>query len=171
MELKCRSVLGWIPAFFWLLTLPAWAVEYRLQVANLDWLTFSAHLEDSASASRGERMVRSEARGDKIEFQPGAVIPGREVRLLEDPGYGGQPLVLAAVLPATRNDAWTTLVWEGNPRDSVAFVVKTEMRNWQEVVAVAANPEGVLRRLSIGGPGLFGRASQQVPEASYDFIR
>jgi hypothetical protein len=35
---------------------------------------------------------------------------------------------------------------------------------------VAANPEGTLRRLSLGGPGFFGRQWQEVPEAAYDFI-
>jgi hypothetical protein len=49
-------------------------------------------------------------------------------------------------------------------------VVKSEMVAWQEVRAVAANPEGALRRLSIGGPALFGRQWQQVPEVSYDYI-
>ncbi|MBI3328309.1 MAG: hypothetical protein HYZ81_16590, partial [Nitrospinae bacterium] len=52
----------------------------------------------------------------------------------------------------------------------VAFVVKSEMQAWQEVWAVAANAEGVLRRLSIGGPALFGHQWQQVPDVSYEFI-
>jgi hypothetical protein len=44
------------------------------------------------------------------------------------------------------------------------------MQAWPEVRAIAANPDGVLKRLSIGGPSLFGGGSQQVPEASYDFL-
>jgi hypothetical protein len=48
--------------------------------------------------------------------------------------------------------------------------MKSEMQAWPEVRAIAANPEGVLKRLSIGGPSLFGGGSQQVPEASYDFL-
>jgi hypothetical protein len=62
------------------------------------------------------------------------------------------------------------LVWQGNPGDTIAFEVKSEMRAWQEVWALAANPEGALRRLSIGGPALFGRPWQQVPEVSDDYI-
>jgi hypothetical protein len=65
---------------------------------------------------------------DAMEFPPAAVIPGREVRLLEDPAYGGNPPARLRVLPATRNQAWTTLVWEANPGDTVAFLVKSEMR-------------------------------------------
>jgi hypothetical protein len=74
------------------------------------------------------------------------------------------------VLPATRYHAWTTLVWHGNPGDTIAFVVKSEMHAWQEAWAVAANPEGTLRQLSIGGPALFGRQGQKVPEVIYDDI-
>jgi hypothetical protein len=150
---------------------PVRAAEYRLQVTNLDYLTFSNYLETSAPPWRGEEYMGGlEARLDRQEFPTAAVIPGREVQLLEEPGYGGKPPARLAVLPATRQQAWTTLVWEGNPEDAVAFVVKTEMVAWQEVRAVATNAEGVLRRLSIGGPALFGRRWQQVPEVSYDYI-
>jgi hypothetical protein len=41
-----------------LLAIPAWAVEYRLGVTDLDDLNFSAHLQHSSSTWRGEaRMV------------------------------------------------------------------------------------------------------------------
>lgn len=105
-----------------------------------------------------------------MEFPPAAVIPGREVQLLEDPGYGGKSPARLAVLPATRRQARTTLVWQGNPGDTIAFVVKSEMHAWQGAWAVAANPEGTLRQLSIGGPALFGRQGRQAPEVSYDYI-
>jgi hypothetical protein len=58
----------------------------------------------------------------------------------------------------------------GNPGHTIAFVVKSEMHAWQEGWAVAANPEGTLRQLSIGGPALFGRQGREVPEVSYDYI-
>jgi hypothetical protein len=48
--------------------------------------------------------------------------------------------------------------------------MKSEIQAWPEVRAVAANAEGVLRRLSIGGPSLFGGGSRQVPEVAYDFL-
>ena len=114
-------------------------------------------------------MGRLEARLDTMQFPPGALIPGREVRLLQDQGYGGRP-VLGVLLPAKKEESWTTLMWQADPGDTVAFVVKTEMLAWQEVRAVATNAEGTLRRLSIGGPALFGRPWQQVPEVAYDYI-
>ena len=44
------------------------------------------------------------------------------------------------------------------------------MAAWQEVWFVAANPGGTLRRLSMGGPGIFGHSSREVPEVSQDFL-
>jgi hypothetical protein len=49
-------------------------------------------------------------------------------------------------------------------------VMKSEVQAFPEVRAVAANVEGVPRRLSIGEPSLFGGGSRPVPEASYDFL-
>ena len=33
-ELTRRTLVGWIFGLVWLMALPAWAVEYRLQVTN-----------------------------------------------------------------------------------------------------------------------------------------
>jgi hypothetical protein len=115
-------------------------------------------------------MSRLETRLDNGEFSTAAVLPGRQVQPLQDQGYGGQPLAWLQVLPSTRESAWTTLQWEGNPGDRVAFVIRSEIRAWQEVVTVAANPEGVLRRLAIGSPGWFGRSVPEVREVAYDYI-
>jgi hypothetical protein len=166
-----RSIVAWLLASVWLLVLPAWAVEYRLQVTNLDYRTFSKYLENSSPAWRGEeRMGGLEVRLDTQEFPTSAVLPGREVQLLEDPRYGGKAPARVSLLPATRDQSWTTFVWEGNPGDTAAFVVKTDMVAWQEVWSVAAIVGEGLRRLSIGGPGLFGHQWQQVPEVSYTFL-
>ena len=75
-----------------------------------------------------------------------------------------------SLLPATRQQAWTTYVFDGNTRDTVTFVVKSYMAAWQEVWQVGANPGGQLRRLSMAGPGIFGRFWQEVPEVSQAFL-
>ena len=171
MPMKLRLIVGGMLTSMWLLGLPSWAVQYRLQVVNLDALTVSAQVENSGPPGLGEeRMSRLEARLDNGEFPASAVIPGRQVQLLQDPSYGGKTPAALVVLPITRDSAWTTLQWEGNPGDSVAFVIKSEIRAWQEVVTVAANPEGVLRRLAIGSPGWFGRSRQEVREVAYDYL-
>ena len=161
--MKPRVIVGGVLASLWLLGLPTWAVEYRLQVVNLDAMTVLAHIDNSGPAPHGEaRQSHLEARLDHGGFAAAAALPGRQVQLLHDPGYGGTPLAWLQVLPSARDSAWTTLQWEGHPGDRVAFVVSSEMRAWQEVVAVAANPEGVLRRLVIGvgdGSDAHGRRS------------
>jgi hypothetical protein len=163
--------IGWTMAFLCLLAMPAWAVEYRLQIVNLDFLTLSAYTDPSTPGQAGEGSLRRlEASLDRMEFPPGALIPGREVLLLDNPGYGGIVPSRLSILPATREQAWTTLVWDANPGDTIVFVVKSDMAAWQEVWNIGANPEGTLRRLSLGGPSLFGARSYEVPQVSYDFL-
>jgi hypothetical protein len=163
--------IGWTMAFLCLLAMPAWAVEYRLQIVNLDFLTLSAYTDPSTPGQAGEGSLRRlEASLDRMEFPPGALLPGREVLLLDNPGYGGIVPSRLSILPATREQAWTTLVWDANPGDTIVFVVKSDMAAWQEVWNIGANPEGTLRRLSLGGPSLFGARSYEVPQVSYDFL-
>jgi hypothetical protein len=166
-----RVIIGWTVAACWLLTIPAWAVEYRLQVTHIDYLTFASYLDrSSASPSGEETMAGLEARLEHMEFPTAAVIPGRELQLLQDPAYGGSIPARQSVLPATGKQAWTTVVWEGNPGERVAFVVKSYMVAWQEVWGIAANPQRVLRRLSLGGPGMFGSQTREVPTVARSYI-
>jgi hypothetical protein len=78
--------------------------------SGLDALTVSAQVENSGPPGLGEeRMSRLGARLDNGEFSTAAVLPGRQVQLLQDPGYGGQAPARLQVLPSTRDSAWTTL--------------------------------------------------------------
>ena len=161
--MKSRTLVGGMFALIWLMAIPAWAVEYRLEVTNIDFLTFSSYMEKASPWwAQNEPMGRLEARLDAQQFSPAAVLPGREVQLLEDPAYGGTVPARVSHLPATGKQAWTTYI--------VAFVVRSDMAAWQEIWDVAANPGGTLRRLSMAGPGLFGRFWQEVPEVSQDFL-
>jgi uncharacterized caspase-like protein len=147
------------------------SIQYHLLVTHIDFGTFVNYLDKAPAGASGEEiMPRLEGRLDRLEFPSAAVIPGRDLQLLTDAGYGSSTPSRIAMVPMSKGQSWTTLVWEGNPGDRVAFVMKSEMQAWPEVRALAANPEGVLKRLSIGGPSLFGGGSQQVPEASYDFL-
>jgi len=166
-----RAIVGWAIASFLLLSLPAWAVEYRLQVTNLDRLIFASYFDRSpASPSGQETMQRLEVRLDSMEFPPSAVLPGRELRLLEDPAYGGQVPHRLSFLPATGQQSWTTVVWEANPGERVALVLKSDMAAWQEVWDIATNGTGVLRRVTIGGRSLLGGHSREVPAVSQNFL-
>jgi hypothetical protein len=166
-----RTIIGWAIVALGLLPLPVWAVEYRLQVTNIDFLIFASYLDRSRASPRGqETMQRLETRLDTMEFSPSAVLPGRELRLLEDTAYGGQVPARVSFLPATGQQSWTTVVWDGTPGAHVAFVVRSDMAAWQEVYDIAANATGVLRRLTIGGPALFGGQTRQVPTVPRDFL-
>jgi hypothetical protein len=163
--------IAWTMAFLCMLAVPAQAVEYRLQIVNLDFLTVYAYSDRPIPGQAGEgNMGRLEAKLDQMEFSTGALLPGREVLLLDDPRYGGIVPNRLSTLPATQNQAWTTLVWDANPGDTIVFVVKSDMPAWQEVWNIGGNPEGTLRRLSIGGPSLFGGRSYEVPQVFYDFL-
>jgi hypothetical protein len=168
--MNSRTLVGGMFALLWLTALPAWAVEYRLQVANIDDRIFSSY-EGKASSwtSQKEPMGRLDARLDQEHFSPAAILPGHHVELLEDPAYGGTTPTRVSLLPATGQQDWSTYVFDAKPGETVAFVVRTDMDAWQKVMDVAADAQGTFRRLSIGGPGLFG-GSREVPEVSQDFL-
>jgi hypothetical protein len=119
------------------MAMPAWAVEYRFQVTNVGALVFSSYMgKASPWWAQNEPMGRLEARLDTQQFSPAAALPGRELQLLEDPAYGGTVPARISLLPATRQQAWTTYVFEARPGDTVAFVVRSDMAGWQEIWSV-----------------------------------
>jgi hypothetical protein len=84
--MKSRTLVGGIFALMWLTSMPAWAMEYRLQVANIDDETFASY-EGKASSwtSMKEPMGRLEARLDDNHFSRNAILPGHHVELVQDP--------------------------------------------------------------------------------------
>ena len=169
--MKARTLVGGMFALLWLTALPTWAAEYRLQVANIDDQVFSSYEGKGTSFwSQKEPMGGLEARLDNNQFSNAAILPGHHVELLEDPAYGGTMPTRVSLLPATRYQDWSTYVFDANPGDTVAFVVRTDMYAWQEVMDVAAEANGTFRRLSIGGPGIFGNSSREVPQVAQDFL-
>jgi hypothetical protein len=87
-----RLIAAGVLASLWLLGLPTCAVEYRLQVVNLNALTVVAHIDNSGPAPYGEaRKSHLEVRLDNGGWSAAAALPGRQVHRLHAPGYGGQP--------------------------------------------------------------------------------
>jgi hypothetical protein len=160
-DMKLRFISAATLPLVWLLALPAWATEYRLEVTDLDYRTYATHQK---------HLGNLEKRLDAQKFSTAAVIPGREVQVLEDPGYGGTSPAQLAVLPATQHQAWTTVVWDGNPGDTVAFEVKSDMAAWQEVWWIAADTGEGLKQLALGDQASFDHQRPQVPEVANDFL-
>jgi hypothetical protein len=165
-----RFMIGCSVALLSVLISPVWALEYRLQVANLEFLTVSAYTDPEPGQPGEGSLTRLERQLDTMAFPASAIIPGREIQLLEDPRYGGKIPERLSILPTTRDQAWTTLIWDANPGETMVFVIKTDMVAWQQVWMLGANPEGTLRRMTIGGPSWFGGRSYEVPEVSHDFL-
>jgi len=104
------SMAAGLVACIGVLAVPAGAVEYRLQVANLESLTVAAYAGPPATPLPGTNtLARLETLLDQLALAPEALIPGREVHLLDHPGYGGKVPARLSVLPPTREHAWTTL--------------------------------------------------------------
>jgi len=116
--MKPRVLAAGVLASLWLLGLPTWAVEYRLQVVNLNALTVLAHIDNT-----GRHPMVSPARAI---LKPGSTMadfrrrsaPGATVQLLHDPGYGGTPPTWLQVLPNTRDSAWTRCSGTGIPANA-----------------------------------------------------
>jgi hypothetical protein len=172
--MKARTLVGGMFALLWLTALPTWAAEYRLQVANIDDHVFASYEGKAPSFwSMKEPMERLAERLDDNQFSRNAILPGHHVELVQDPAYGGITPKNVSLLPAYNyarsHEDWTTYVFDANPGDTVVFVVRTDMDAWQQDEDVAANVHGKFRRLSIGGPGIFG-GSREVPQVSQDFL-
>ena len=168
--MKSRTLVGGIFALLWLTTLPAWAVEYRLQVANIDEHVFSSYEGKGRSFwSQKEPMGRLEARLNQNQFPRADILPGHHVELVRDPAYGGIVPTKVARLPATRHQDWTTYVFDANPGDTVVFVVRPDIAAGEEAEDVASDVKCTFRRLSIGGPGFFG-GSREVPQVDQEFL-
>jgi hypothetical protein len=126
--MQSRTLIGGIIAMLWLTALPAWAVEYRLQVANIDDETFASYEGKAPSFwSMKEPMGRLEARLDDNQFSRNAILPGHRVELVQDPAYGGITPTKVSRLPATRDQDWSTVVFDANPGDTVVFVVRPDI--------------------------------------------
>jgi hypothetical protein len=56
-----------------------------------------------------------EGRLDRLEVPSAEVIPGRDIQLLTEDGYGNSTPSRMAVAPMSQVKSWTILVWEGQP--------------------------------------------------------
>ena len=110
--MTARGIRGWTIVALWLLSVPVGAVEYRLQVTNISDRNFNANFDRSNANPRGQETMQGlEARLDAMEFSTAAVLPGRELRLLDNPAFGGKVPDRVSFLPATRDQETAGVRW------------------------------------------------------------
>jgi hypothetical protein len=66
-----------------------------------------------------------------------------------------EPVVLSVTEPQPSNP-WMVASWEGTPGKTVLLQISGFQASYQELIALAVNTNGVLRRLPVHGVPLFG---------------
>jgi hypothetical protein len=146
-----RTLLGLVALATGLAASPAWAIEYRLRVANLYREAFSHYLDGPIETGSGELvMSRMEKALDEGTIARGALLSDRTFR------YGWDALaesfeavkVITEVHPLESPRRWDEAVWDGKPGERSVWVITPSSRHFEEVnqVAVkAAGPDAALR--------------------------
>jgi hypothetical protein len=150
------------------------AAQYRLQVANLEEMLFFRYVETQGAPLRAERHVlpRLEAELDRTGFPVRAILSDYTVQPVAPMAtVVGQfePVVLSVTSPQHSNP-WMVASWEGLPGKTVLLQLSGYQANYQELVAVAVNTNGVLRRLPVQGIPLFGSRKLLAPAVSSNYL-
>lgn len=131
--------------------LPAWAVEYRLQVVSLLEESFASFLKrgELADGASGPGLDRLEASLDQGEVPSGALVYDRHLQPARDGiarVYGGVR-VRAEVRPGGFDrERWDEARWEGKPGEQSVWVVAASTTRLQELYRVALKGAGPLRQ-------------------------
>jgi hypothetical protein len=126
--------------------LPALAVEYRLQVANLQESSFAHFLNGKVAAGAGElRMERLERSLDESRVPSGAFLyrPPQAARELMAVSFRATT-VRAEAAPAEGKRLWDEVVWEGKAGERSVFVISSTASHFQEVRHLALGTAGRL---------------------------
>jgi hypothetical protein len=119
---------------------PAWAAEYRLQVANLYSDSFVHYFDGPVGTGSGELVMDRLGRElDADKIPSGALLSDRTLR------YGWEAVagsfravkVIAEIRPAEGSRRWDEVVWQGNPGERSVWVVAPTTTRTQEVIHVA----------------------------------
>lgn len=130
---------------------PAFAVEYRLEVASLYREAFAHYFAGPLAAGPGQPvMSRLEKDLDTGGTARAAVLSDRTLR------YGWEAVarsfdatkVVAEIRPLESPRRWDDVVWEGKPGERTVWVIAPSARHFEEVYHVAvkgAGPDAGLR--------------------------
>ncbi len=168
-----KRLLGCVVLLLTVMAQTSGAVQYLLQVVNLEEKLFFRYVKTQRAPLRAERHVLPglEADLDRAELSVRLLLD-YEIRSV-DPALAAsgqfEPIVLSMTLPRGSNP-WTVASWEGTPGKTAVVQISSYQTNYQELVAVAVNTNGVLRRLPVQSIPLFGRRKLLVPALSSNHL-
>ncbi len=131
--------------------LPAWAVEYRLQVVNLFDNSFGSFLRpgELADGASGSGLDRLEASMDRGEIPAGAILYDRHLQAVREGiarAYGGVRVRADVSGGPGEHALWDEVRWEGKPGEQSVWVVAATTTRTQELYRVALKGRGPLRQ-------------------------
>jgi hypothetical protein len=154
---------------------PALRAEgYRLQVASVEETLFHRYVNTQGQPFQTAQHIlpRLEEALDQGTLPPGVLLADREPRLLSAvstvPGQA-EPKIVAGTAPLSPQP-WNTVAWEGTAGQTVVFRISSNLVHYQELMEIAVNTDGVLRRLPVFGIPMFGAKQLLVPALSDTFI-
>ncbi|MGH7366032.1 MAG: hypothetical protein ACREK9_06435 [Candidatus Rokuibacteriota bacterium] len=130
---------------------PAWAVEYRLQVANLYHDSFAHYFDGPIGTGSGElRLSRMEKALDDGRIDRGALLSDRTFHYGWDAAARSFDAVkvITEVRPIERPRRWDEAVWDGKPGERSVWVIMPKTSNYRDVTHAAlrgAGPDAGLR--------------------------
>lgn len=129
---------------------PARAVEYRLQVASLPDTAYAYFLRpgESADGASGPGLDRLETSLGRGEVSTGAVLFDRRVLPVRGSvgrAYGGARVVPEMKPGGDGSTLWDEITWDGKPGERSVWIVSPIIRNLQQLYNVALKGTGPLR--------------------------
>jgi hypothetical protein len=160
----------------WLLSVPTvWATPYQLQIAHVEEKLFLRYVETGGNLFHTARHVLPQLQEalDQATLPSAALLPDREVRPINpDKDRSGQfEAVTVRLAPPQPSNPWMVAAWEGTAGKTVIFQISSQQVHYQELVEVAVDTDGVLRRLPVSGVPLFGRRKVAIPDFASTYIR
>ena len=112
----------------------AWAVEYRLLVANLHEQSYFYYVGRNGAEDRLDRLDVAQ---DSGRVPPGVFIPDRAIQPLQRPLVGAFESVVARPKETSPGDRqWDEIHWEGPPGGRTVWVISGASTLFQEVTGV-----------------------------------
>jgi hypothetical protein len=150
------------------------ATEYQLQVASVEEKLFHRYVETQGAPFRTYLHIlpRLAEALDRGTLPSSVLLPEREPRLVQTgakvPGHTTPRVV--DLTAARRDQSWNTVAWEGSPGQTVLFRVSSLLVHYQELMEIAVDTDGVLRRLPVYGVPILWEAQLLAPTLSDTYI-